>query len=456
MIMAPAEPTTSKWSKRQLSELLVVQNGFAFSSKKFSTTDGTPLIRIRDLNPGTGTKTRYLGEFDEQFLVHKGDLLIGMDGEFRCNIWKGPDALLNQRVCRLQNFSSDLIPKFLFYGINKYLKEIEDVTGFTTVKHLSSKSIKEIKFPLPPLAEQERIVGILDEAFEGIAAATAQAEKNLHNARELFQSVLQSTFSQKGDEWVETEGTDSSTNGQTKVNAGAKEITLDKNATKTGGRNATLRHIPGPLSLAVGMPQTSPRSDWRWSPLSDLARLESGHTPSRKHPEYWGGDVSWIGIKDARNSHGKYIFETLTCTNELGIENSSARILPTNTVCLSRTASVGYVLIMGRPMATSQDFVNWVCSESLNPEFLKYLFLAEGREGLLRYASGSVHQTIYFPEAKAFHICHPEIPTQQAIVEKLDALSEETKALEAIYERKQSALAELKQSLLQKAFAGEL
>ncbi len=111
---------------------------------------------------------------------------------------------------------------------------------------------------------------------------------------------------------------------------------------------------------------------------------------------------------------------------------------------------------MGRPMATSQDFVNWVCSDTLNPEFLKYLFLAEGREGLLRYASGSVHQTIYFPEAKAFHICHPEIPTQQAIVEKLDALSEETKALEAIYERKQSALAELKQSLLQKAFAGEL
>jgi type I restriction enzyme S subunit len=203
--MATATSTLAEWTEKPLGELLVVQNGHAFSSKKFSTTEGTPLIRIRDLNLGTGTKTNFQGEFDPQFLVSRGDLLIGMDGEFRCNIWKGPEALLNQRVCRLQNFSEKLFPKFLFYGINKYLKEIEDVTGFTTVKHLSSKSIKAIAFPVPPLSEQERIVGILDEAFEGIAAATAQAEKNLHNARELFQSVLQSTFSQKGDDWVEAE-----------------------------------------------------------------------------------------------------------------------------------------------------------------------------------------------------------------------------------------------------------
>jgi type I restriction enzyme S subunit len=74
---------------------------------------------------------------------------------------------------------------------------------------------------------------------------------------------------------------------------------------------------------------------------------------------------------------------------------------------------------MGRPMATSQDFVNWVCSDSLVPEFLKYVLIAEGKD-ILRFASGSVHQTIYFPEVKAFHICHPPAAEQQRIVGILD------------------------------------
>lgn len=189
--------------------------------------------------------------------------------------------------------------------------------------------------------------------------------------------------------------------------------------TETGGRAATARHIPPKLALAVGMPSTPPPEGWRWSLLTNLARLESGHTPSRQHPEYWGGDIPWIGIADARAHHGLRIEDTEQRTNDLGIANSSARILPENTVCLSRTASVGYVVVMGRPMATSQDFVNWVCTKELDHNFLTYLLIAED-EDLLRFASGSVHQTIYFPEAKAFHICHPPLSEQQRIVEILD------------------------------------
>ena len=98
----------------------------------------------------------------------------------------------------------------------------------------------------------------------------------------------------------------------------------------------------------------------------------------------------------------------------LGIANSSARILPENTVCLSRTASVGYVVVMGRPMATSQDFVNWVCSRELDHRFLKYVLLSE-QSAFLRFASGTTHQTIYFPEVKAFHVCLPPPPEQRAI-----------------------------------------
>ena len=147
--------------------------------------------------------------------------------------------------------------------------------------------------------------------------------------------------------------------------------------------------------------------------------MESGHTPSRNHPEYWGGDVPWIGIRDAKVHHGQTIYETIQNTNELGIQNSSARILPEGTVCLSRTASVGYIVTMGRPMATSQDFANWICSNQIDRRFLVYLLLAE-QESLHRFASGAIHQTIYYPELKALHVCLPFVPEQQRIVDILD------------------------------------
>ena len=198
---------------------------------------------------------------------------------------------------------------------------------------------------------------------------------------------------------------------------------LDAASTRTGGRPASKGVIQGLYSLSVGKPNSSPPAGWNWRALSDLARLESGHTPSRRHPEYWGGEVPWIGIRDATGNHGSTIHDTQQRTNALGIANSSARILPTNTVCLSRTASVGFVVLMGRPMATSQDFVNWVCGPDLDHRFLKYILLSE-HVSLLRFASGTTHQTIYFPEAKAFHVCIPDKEEQTQIAEVLQALDD--------------------------------
>ena len=180
------------------------------------------------------------------------------------------------------------------------------------------------------------------------------------------------------------------------------------------GRSATEGVIPGRFALSVGKPDLPLPDGWSWVLLSDVARLETGHTPSRKHPEYWDGDIPWIGIKDANEFHGRKIADTKQHTNQLGLENSSARLLPKNTVCLSRTASIGYVTQMDRPMATSQDFVNWVCGDELLPDYLSHILLAEN-ESLFRFAHGSTHQTIYFPEVKAFHIALPPKAEQLAI-----------------------------------------
>ncbi len=193
--------------------------------------------------------------------------------------------------------------------------------------------------------------------------------------------------------------------------------------TQTGGREATAGVIAGRYALSVGKPDVKPPEGWRWTALSEVARLESGHTPSRNVPEYWDGDIPWIGIRDATENHGRTLERTNQTVSQAGIDNSSARVLPAGTVCLSRTASVGYVVVMGRPMATSQDFVNWVCTDAIDHRFLKYVLLAE-HDSMMRFASGTTHQTIYYPEAKAFHVSMPPLPEQQAIVHILGTLDD--------------------------------
>jgi len=111
--------------------------------------------------------------------------------------------------------------------------------------------------------------------------------------------------------------------------------------TRTGGRDATLAVIPGRVALSVGKPALPEPGGYRWRPLTEVARLESGHTPTRRRADYWSGDIPWIGIRDATGNHGRTIQTTDECVTQSGIEGSSARVLPTGTVCLSRTASVG-------------------------------------------------------------------------------------------------------------------
>jgi len=137
--------------------------------------------------------------------------------------------------------------------------------------------------------------------------------------------------------------------------------------------------------------------------------------------EYWTGDIPWIGIRDATENHGTTIHDTHQHVTQVGLDNSSARLLPAGTVCLSRTASVGYVVTMGVPMATSQDFVNWVCGPDLNPKYLHYVLVAE-QESVRRFAHGTTHQTMYYPEAKALYVLAPDRPGQDAIAEVLGAL----------------------------------
>jgi type I restriction enzyme S subunit len=153
------------WTEVALGDVCDVQSGFAFDSKRFTDRGGIPIIRIRDVIRGESA-TRYVGEYDPRFLVHDGDLLVGMDGEFNRATWRGGEALLNQRVSRIASAGRSLDDRYLFHFLPGALKRIEDDTPFVTVKHLSSKVLKSIAIPLPPIEEQRRIAAVLDQADE--------------------------------------------------------------------------------------------------------------------------------------------------------------------------------------------------------------------------------------------------------------------------------------------------
>jgi type I restriction enzyme S subunit len=382
------------WPIKKLGELLKIQNGYAFDSKKFSPI-GMPLIRIRDLRGGKSTEICFSGEYEDKYLVKSGDFLIGMDGEFVCHEWKGGPALLNQRVCRLQEFSKALDARFLFYGINKHLKDIEDVTGFTTVKHLSSKQISEIEFPVPPLAAQKRIVAILDEAFAGIAAATANAEKNLANARELFDGHLKALFDKEQATW----------------------------------ERKTLRQA-----------------------ALDFGRGKSKHRP-RNDPKLYGGKYPFIQTGDVRNCD-HVILESTQTYNESGLAQS--KLWPKGTICITIAANIAETGILGFDACFPDSVIGMVVDpKQTTNDFVEYL-LRSVQAQLKAAGKGSAQDNINLAtfEDRAFPF--PELEEQARIVETLNQLSSCVRQLEELYGKKLSALAELRQAILQKAFSGEL
>ena len=137
----------------KLIDICDIQYGYAFDSACFTEDDShLPLVRIRDVKRGF-SETFYSGEYPEEYVIHKGDLIAGMDGEFNIARWKSIDALLNQRVCKLKA-KEGTNEEYLRFALVKALKTIEDKTAFVTVKHLSAKELNKLELDMPGIEEQ--------------------------------------------------------------------------------------------------------------------------------------------------------------------------------------------------------------------------------------------------------------------------------------------------------------
>lgn len=146
---------------RTLGSAIHFLSGFAFSSAGFDSINGLPLIRIRDLG-GVTTAVRFNGAFDQNFLIRDGDILIGMDGDFEVHQWLGGEALLNQRVCKVEPISDEIDRRFLFWYLKPNVAGIHRKAPQTTVRHLSAKELAAIELPSID-SDCQRVVGrILD------------------------------------------------------------------------------------------------------------------------------------------------------------------------------------------------------------------------------------------------------------------------------------------------------
>lgn len=398
----PLQPMKTNWQTKKLSEVLSVQNGYAFDSKKFLAEAGIPLIRIRDLKDGTITETNYKGDYDKKYEIHAGDFLIGMDGEFVCYEWKGKKALLNQRVCRLKDFNG-LDSKFLFYGINKYLKDIEDSTGYITVKHISSKQIENIVFPCPKsISEQKRIVKILDDTFDRVVRAKENTKKNLENSKKLFESYLQSVFANPGKDW--------------------KEKKLDEVCDFFNG----LWNGKKPPYVEVGVIR---------------------NTNFTKDGELDDSDIAFLNVEKKQLEKRKLQY------GDIILEKSGG----------GPKQPVGRVIIFKKKdgIFSFSNFTSTIRVKDHDEldfnylhKFLFFSYISGTTEGMQSHSTGI--RNLNLGAYKKIKIVFPLIKEQKAIVKKFDALSEQTKKLEAIYEKKLLDLEELKKSILKRAFNGDL
>ncbi|MBR4700071.1 MAG: restriction endonuclease subunit S [Prevotella sp.] len=351
------------WEYKKLVDKCSILYGYPFDSKFFSSSnEDMPLIRIRDVKEGK-TSTYYKGNYPKEYIIHKGDFLIGMDGEFNISAWQSDDALLNQRVCKIERKNSDVSMRFIYRFLTKELKRIEDETPYVTVKHLSAKRLNQINLPVPPLPEQERIVSELDLLSSVIEKKKAQ----LHEYDQLAQSIFYDMF---------------------------------------------------------GDPVTNEKG-WEVKKLGDEFEVSSGGTPSTGRNEFWdNGNISWIGSNMCQNqiiyeNDGKYI------TKE-GLEHSSAKLYHKGFVLVALVgATIGKVALLGFETTTNQNIagINVPNNKDYTSLFIYYLiqslyYMFENiGEGKFKMANLSF--------IRSLPIIKPLLTLQQQFASKIEAIEKQ-------------------------------
>lgn len=391
-------------------------------------TEGVRFIRTSDITPSG----RVRGEpsvFVDRALVREhilrpGDLLLSRSGTLgRALLWSAdqPAAAFAGYLIRFTPDPERAEPRFVWYVTQtiEFQGQIEVDATQATISNFNARRYADLKVPAPCLDEQRRIADFLDIETDRLAGVVEAKRRILALLTEKRHALYAA--------------------------AAAGQLAGD--------------HDRGPRANLPWLPSIP--SNWRVAKLTLVTRLGTGHTPSRSEPAYWetDRDIPWITTSDIerfRDDRLGVLTDTKERISRIGLENSAAVLHPKGTVALSRTASVGFSVVMGTDMATSQDFVTWTCSSLLEPAFLLICLRAMRKDLVGRLAMGSTHKTIYMPDVESLRIPLPPVHAQRQII---DRVQRETRQLDEVanrVNRQLPLLAERRDALITAAVTGQL
>jgi len=284
--------------------------------------------------------------------------------------------------------------KFFFYWITSFpvVEKINKTCTGARMPRANLNAILNLTIPIPPLPEQQRIVDILDQSFTAIDLAIENTEICIQKTNELFLSILMMLFSN-----------------------------LQKNCPV---------HSLGNLCTIVG-----------------------GGTPSKSKTEFFEGNIPWATVRDMKND---YITETEFKITETAVNKSATNIIPKTNVVIATRVGLGKVCILQDDTAINQDLKGIIPNnKNLNNKYLFWWFKSNSKF-IEENGAGATVKGVKLPFINNLKIAVPSFDEQLQIVEKLDNLHEQTLNLVSAYQKKISLLQELKQSILHKAFQGEL
>jgi type I restriction enzyme S subunit len=265
---------------------------------------------------------------------------------------------------------------------------------------ISQEAVYSALIPLPPLAEQRRIVARIEELMGRVREARRLRQEAQKDAERLWQSVLAQTFPRPGSDLPE---------------------------------------------------------GWRWVRLGEVCETKMGGTPSTKVREYWEPpEIVWVTPEDMERQELNRITSSRRQISVVGLEKSSAKLFPAGAVLLSTTATIGKVGIAEIPLSANQQISGIICSENINHEFIAYYLLSVGEDGLRKFGGTATATHINQTNLKSLPIPLPPLSEQRRIVAHLQAVQEKIKALKEAQAATEAELKRLEQAILEKAFRGEL
>jgi type I restriction enzyme S subunit len=306
--------------------------------------------------------------------------------------------------------------RFLRYLLlsREFIERVDASTYGAKMPRASWNFIGNVRVPCPDKREQNEIADFLDRRTARIDALVEKQKRLLDLLNEKRQAFITRAV---------TEGLDST------VAAKSTEVEW-------------LGEIP---------------EHWDTTRTRFVARLESGHTPSKSNDEYWTDtDIPWVSLADSeRLRENDRIAETEHYTNQKGLNNSSAHILPTGTVVFTRDATVGLCAILDCPMAVAQHLVGWVCGPKILPEYLLSVFKSMDQE-LDLLTRGSTISTIGMPDIRSLNTPLPPVDEQREIVEHIQTETERLWTLIDNVEEAIDLLEEKRQALITAAVTGQI